>query len=966
MRTTSWMLLVLTVLGAPARSDSSDLPRSDSSAPQNTHRPADRMPIERVAYQSGRSPAGLQARWIGQDGQDYAGPSNQLKPSGVQDIHIELGGLDPRREVVFVDVTGYGGDQWRFEAQPGCWKAELKRSKQSRTAGLFIEPGRVETGRSFHIVVKYDDGSTVETDMRGRKADPNLRMAGAALAAHWIGQDRQDWAGPGPSVGPDGLQDVRIHLGKLSPQVAVKAVRIEGPAGARWESGLNPKLLSNAELIRDSEDLSQGDVFFQPDRDLSAQRLKVMVAYDNEKLDTATIVAGRCDPKLRMPLAPLPKLIERGVTALWLGQDGANPTGPGDVHVVLTRLPDSSSIVGAVLSDAVRGAWICRVNDRASIPADPAALPLAVKLRSDRKSADLFFPPYRDESGATMTLRLIAADGRSSLARFPGGSCDLSRRAPEPEPSRIEARPGDDLQALVDRYGTVVLSKGTYRLTRPLVLNRPVALTSVGGATLRFAQAATELAWTAAIKVHCGNTTLNGFAVRFEGPIRWNEGVAWGPALIGMTDDFDQGHDELKVNVAFTRLDLEVPPVENRGGWSEALRLMRLMRAKSGLIQGNTLRGGPIEFLEGPWRIVDNDFQGTLPGTFSHGVFEGHGTHDLLIRGNRTRSIAPSGKTWRFLVLTWFGANDVVEKNTIEQIGARDDDTIPWMNEPEIVVTEAYHVRYEGKVMALSSDGRLLRIGRPQIDAIRTGDVVSILKGPAAGQWRRVVQTIDPSTYLVDPPVPAGTEVVSISPGFVDQVFQENRIDVRDGRRSDGFAFGGNHFGTRFIKNHVLGGANGFRMSASPTETPMTWGWSHAPFLGGVIEANIIEDAELGGVLGLEHDPRYIKSNQGRTYMAVQVKNNVVRWSERFLNRMEGTAAKQPLVGLTLGYPPSNDPGELVVAALGNRLEAPSGRQPGPALLIHAAEYNSQRIVNRRLPLSPEKRGQEPIPLKGS
>jgi len=104
----------------------------------------------------------------------------------------------------------------------------------------------------------------------------------------------------------------------------------------------------------------------------------------------------------------------------------------------------------------------------------------------------------------------------------------------------------------------------------------------------------------------------------------------------------------------------------------------------------------------------------------------------------------------------------------------------------------------------------------------------------------------------------------------------------------------------------------------------------------------------------LEHDPRYIKSNQGRTYMAVQVENNVVRWSERFLNRMEGTDSKQPLVGLTLGYPPSNDPGELVVAALGNRLEAPSGRHPGPPLLIHAAEYNSQRIVNRRLPLSPD------------
>jgi hypothetical protein len=141
-------------------------------------------------------------------------------------------------------------------------------------------------------------------------------------------------------------------------------------------------------------------------------------------------------------------------------------------------------------------------------------------------------------------------------------------------------------------------------------------------------------------------------------------------------------------------------------------------------------------------------------------------------------------------------------------------------------------------------------------------------------------------------------------------------------------------------------------MTACPTETPMIWGWSHAPFLGGVIEANIIEDSELGGVVGLEHDPRSVKSNQGRTYMAVQLRENVVRWTEPFLKSIERAGAKQPLVGLTLGYPPSHDPGELVVAALGNRLDAPQERRANPALLIHAADYNSQRILNRRLPLA--------------
>ena len=60
---------------------------------------------------------------------------------------------------------------------------------------------------------------------------------------------------------------------------------------------------------------------------------------------------------------------------------------------------------------------------------------------------------------------------------------------------------------------------------------------------------------------------------------------------------------------------------------------------------------------------------------------------------------------------------------------------------------------------------------------------------------------------------------------------------------------------------------------------------------------------------------------------------------------------------LTLGYAPSHDPGEFVVAAAGNRFEAPAGAQKEGVLLIHAALFNSQRVVNRKLGLSPEPTG---------
>ena len=64
-------------------------------------------------------------------------------------------------------------------------------------------------------------------------------------------------------------------------------------------------------------------------------------------------------------------------------------------------------------------------------------------------------------------------------------------------------------------------------------------------------------------------------------------------------------------------------------------------------------------------------------------------------------------------------------------------------------------------------------------------------------------------------------------------------------------------------------------------------------------------------------------------------------------------------MGLTVGWENSNDAGELVVVAEGNRLEAPPGRRVGPSLLIRAANYNSKRVLNRKLDL-PSKATAEP------
>ncbi len=537
-----------------------------------------------------------------------------------------------------------------------------------------------------------------------------------------------------------------------------------------------------------------------------------------------------------------------------------------------------------------------------------------------------------------------------TYARFSGGPCDLGRRAPSPASTHVDAQPGDDLQSLVDGHGTIVLTPGTYRLIHPLVLNHPVTLTSRGKATLLFAQDRSDPPWTTAVKVRCGNTTLEKFAVRFEGPVRWNQEVSYGPAIVGMTDNLEPGYDESKVNVVFTGLDLEQPDSENPSGRIVAIGLMRLVHAQSGVIAKNVLRGGTIEFFDGPWQIVDNVFRGTPPGTFSFGFASGHNVHDIVVRGNRLSAPAPSGKTWRFLTLTGTGVQDRIEQNLVEGIGAHDNDTIPPMNAPEIILTEGYFLKYEGKVLATSVNRKVIRVGQPQWDMVRTGDVISILSGPGAGSWRRISQAIDATTFLVDAPIPLGTEAVSISQGFVNEVFEANTIDIRGGRGSDGLVFAGNHFGTRVVNNLLLGGGLAFRMMACPTEQPMIWGWSHAPFLGGTIERNVLEDCEQGGIVGVDHS-QYIKTNQGRTYMSVVLRKNIVRWTEPFLARRVRSDAKKPLTGLTVGYQPSKDPAELLVTGEGNRLDAPRGYEDAPALVVHAAFYNSHRMVNRRFKL---------------
>ena len=875
--------------------------------------------------------AGLIGRWLGQDGHDLVGGEPGPAKNDYQDIHLAIKGIPPAREIVEVVIKGHGGGEWNT-SNKARFTVLVVRKPRSNTADLYVEPYIRETGREFEVTLKLDNGQQAQLFIQGGKADPNLRVPGAGIEAKWIGQDGHDRTGTGPAVGPDGFEDVHLALSRLSPKAEIKAVDVTGPGGLAWHSGINPKALPGVELER-HEDRSKADLYFSPPRELAGQALKVAVTYADDRGDVVTVAALKTNPAKGTAKAQAPSLPTSQATTRWLGQDGFG-ADPGDVHVAVEGLSPNRQIVAAALGDGVAGIWILKANDRVKFEAGDWTEPLQVK-RSAPSKLDLAFAPIRDESGATMTLRLLDANGREEVVRFPGGPGDPERRAPEIPPGETKARPGDDLHALASRPGTIRLASGIYPLAKPLILTHPVRIVGEPGATLRFAQPADQPPWTSAIKIHSGGTTLEGLAVRFEGPVRWDRAVSYGPAVIGTTDDRDgPNFKDPKHRIHLRNLDLQGDPASTP--WEEAAHLVRVVSGSSGRIEANTLKGGGVVFIGGPWTIANNTYLGPLPNTFCHGIFSARYVHDLALVGNKAGHVGPSGKAWRFLVLTQRGAHDLVKDNVVGGgIGPREDDPRQHENEPEVMLTEAYRLHFEGKPAAISADGRVVAIPHPPGGEAGTGDSLAILSGPQAGQWRTIAQRIAPRTYLLEEPIDRATDAVSIATGFVRETFEGNTIDCRGSGIAADLVLAGNHYGPKVLRNHTIGGGESIRLLASATESPVHWGWSHAPFLGGLVEGNIFEDA-AGGGFGVEHGG-IIRATKGRVYMTLTFQDNILRSTRP-------PSGKPPR--FLIGIPPSLDPRELVVTERGTKFEG-----VGPeAAWVHAALVNGK--VVEEAPLS--------------
>ncbi len=900
------------------------------------------------------------AVWIGQAGFDFVGPWPEMKPSTIQDIQIRLDGLPTDRTVTRAVVQGYGADRWEYGGPAGSWQVRFDRAAGSTSANLYFEPARQENGREFSVGLTFDDGSFREIYFAGGFADPNLKMPGQGLAATWLGASAGvDLTQPSASVGPDGVTDLQIRVEKLDAKKTIEAVDLVDASGewvASW--GNNPSRVGTLEFAPGVAGSSAGVLTFSRPNRTMVGPLTVQVRYQGGAKDATTVAIG----STATAAVVLPSTItfrSQVATAQWLGQVVNDPARPGWVRVEVRDLPNGG-ISAWQIDDSLGQTWLWTVSGQGS---PWVTVPETKRLVVNQDPGGKWFLEFDarwDQFGRNLSIMAATDSGSFYRLEVAGGSVDEALRASAPATTEVQAAPGMNLQALVDTYGTVRLSDGVYRLTEPLVLKRPVRLIGSSGAVLQFAQSAASPGWSTVIKLAAGNITLSGFQVRFEGPVKWLSNVRYGPAIIGSPDNYDTllGRTGPMPGVVIENLDVAGPVANFQN--EEAARLIRLIDDVSGRISGNTLFGGLVELTGGPWNVNSNTIEGTAVGSFSYDAFAFHDVKGLELTGNAVSRGADSGPIMRFLVINGDSRDIVVEGNDVSGMGARfgDDPWIQELNAHEVILTEAYHVSYEGALLGLDATRRIVRVPRTLGRAYRPGDTLAVLTGSDAGAFRTVVSVIDGTTLLLDAPLPQWAGVgssISINRGISNLTIRNNAIDQSDRPQSRALVLVGNLYGVDVTENRIFGGFRGFQITAYPSETPLSWGWTRNVVFGLNFTGNQFTDVLWFNQIGVSHNTA-ARSNFGHLYLDGSVTGNIFRWSERFLIDsiwQEPGQADRVLPGLELGEGESWDDTEFRIRFGTNFIDLPTGWANRPAVWLRSGSVNDRPAAGDLLLLTP-------------
>ena len=141
------------------------------------------------------------------------------------------------------------------------------------------------------------------------------------------------------------------------------------------------------------------------------------------------------------------------------------------------------------------------------------------------------------------------------------------------------------------------------------------------------------------------------------------------------------------------------------------------------------------------------------------------------------------------------------------------------------------------------------------------------------------------------------------------------------------------------MNNTFLGGNYGFKITACPSQSPVTWGWTHAPLLGATISGNTFQDTVHGGTLDVEHNA-YSTSDAGRVYFSGTFADNTGVWTAPFL----AAGHPGPTTFVTVGDALSADPGELVLSESGNLVNGPASVLSSQTLQVVSAALNGQAV----------------------
>ncbi len=651
----------------------------------------------------------------------------------------------------------------------------------------------------------------------GRRFVPRLaRLEDRTLlaSATWVGVSNQDYVGPDPGVGPDNILDDEFDLSGLKTTALVqKLVITDTPAGATrpeatWfydnttdadnsqstsipYSSTNIYGYLNAAISQPSES-SPAKVYIDPyflnysvvnqaqtaspTSIATGDALVISITYADQTTDSSSVTVGATSiqpvpastTSTALTGATGPVSYNSASVTGWSQNAGTAPSNPGWVQVPVSGL--GGQVTGVQLSDPSGYLWGWgTLKTGAAYFTDQNI----AYTSSSSTAGTVAFKPERNESGSTLTLRIVTSGPASTaVVQFTGGTSDPGLTATDIASGSITLAPsndmsdgtnGDSANLLKDLnakdasghplYGTINLQAGNYYFLNYITIARPVTITgvSMSQTTLNFASNSTS-PWEGAILVQASHVTLSNLAIQFDA----NRPVYW---ITDKTDPVEEGDPSVIVakaqnggniltNISFNSLAITGPMYyTGSGSYKQSqytpafdeyyaspdgsfksvlyrdLHLFDALQVINGQITNCVLIGGTTAIGTGPWRIVNNDFRGALAGTVNATAITDYGDRDLDLESNHIHQVDSHGRMYAFLQYSGASAtsynsyiyNNAVYGNvgTIAGDNTYQNGTLGTEPDdfPQVILTENYRVDFEGKPLYVSGSA-----GSPQLN----------------------------------------------------------------------------------------------------------------------------------------------------------------------------------------------------------------------------------------------------------